>query len=582
MQRLRRTLEVAAWAAFFALAAAVLVLRYVVLPHIERLRPEIVERVSAIVGQPVKIGGIEAQWLGLRPQVNLTDVRIYDAEGREALVLPSVENILSWRSLMRGTLNLYALHIDGPRLVVRRDATGTLYVAGMKLVATPGEPGFSDWLFAQHDIEVRNAEIEWRDEQRAAPPLVLSSLNLRLNNEAERHSLGFAARLPEKLGTSVEVRAEVAAQDIDELRAWNGRIYAEVGYTDVAAWRPWLDYPLEFERGQAALRLWLTVAAGMPSEATADIALADVQTRLGTELPPLELASALGRISARRSGDGYELGTRQLTLARRRARAAARLCRSAPRLRCAGRGARLAARRHEPQRRRALAHLHQRRFERQRLRQLSLRRRRAGQDRCLGGAEPRRRAQPAPLPAPRRVDGREAARVARQRHPRGRGNESGAAPEGRPARVSVRRSGAGRVLGHGPRAQGRARVRARLAAHRRHRRRVQLPTQPHGHRRQERQHPRRRAARCEGKHPGSQPARAARAGERTGARRHGQLPAVPAGIAVACQRRALHRGDERGRRWPPAAQARGAAHRPAGHQGGGRIRVRRQRSGART
>ena len=99
MQRLRRTLEVVAWAAFFALAAAVLLLRYVVLPHIERLRPEIVERVSAIVGQPVKIGGIEAQWLGLRPQVNLTDVRIYDAEGREALVLPSVENILSWRSL---------------------------------------------------------------------------------------------------------------------------------------------------------------------------------------------------------------------------------------------------------------------------------------------------------------------------------------------------------------------------------------------------------------------------------------------------------------------------------------------------
>src|SRR5438067_4278209 len=172
MQRLGRTLEVLAWAAFFLVAGAVLILRYVALPQIERLRPEIVSLVSEIVGRPVKLGGIEAQWLGLRPQVNLTDVRIYDAEGREALVLPSVENILSWRSLARGTLSLYALHIDGPRLVVRRDAAGALYIAGMKLVATPGEPGFSDWLFAQHDIEVRNAEVEWRDEQRAAPPLV--------------------------------------------------------------------------------------------------------------------------------------------------------------------------------------------------------------------------------------------------------------------------------------------------------------------------------------------------------------------------------------------------------------------------
>src|SRR6266403_2424741 len=254
MQRLWRTLEVAAWAAFFALAATVLVLRYAVLPHIERLRPEIVERVSAIVGQRVTIGGIEAQWLGLRPQVNLTDVRIYDAGGREALVLPSIENILSWRSLVHGTLALHALRIDGPRLVVRRDAAGALYIAGIKLVPTPGEPGLSDWLSTQRDIEVRNAEIEWRDESRGAPPLALSAINLRLNNRGEQHQLGFAARLPENLGTIVELRAALAAADIDDLRGWNGRAFVQVGYTDVAAWRPWVDYPVDVERGQASLR----------------------------------------------------------------------------------------------------------------------------------------------------------------------------------------------------------------------------------------------------------------------------------------------------------------------------------------
>ena len=89
MKRLRRTLEVLAWATFFSFAVAVLGLRYGLLPQIERYRPEIVARVAATVGQPVKIGRIEAEWLGLRPQINLSDVRIYDAEGREALVLPT-------------------------------------------------------------------------------------------------------------------------------------------------------------------------------------------------------------------------------------------------------------------------------------------------------------------------------------------------------------------------------------------------------------------------------------------------------------------------------------------------------------
>src|SRR5256885_12369330 len=197
MQRLGRTLEVIAWAAFFLVAGAVLILRYVALPQIERLRPDIVSLVSEIVGRPVKIGGIEAQWLGLRPQINFTDVRIYDAEGREALVLPAVENILSWRSLAHGQLRLHALRIEGPRLAVRRDSAGAFYVAGMKLSPAAGEDGFGDWLLGQEEIEVRNAEIEWRDEQRAAAPLTLSAINLRLKNEGERHSIGLAGRLPE-------------------------------------------------------------------------------------------------------------------------------------------------------------------------------------------------------------------------------------------------------------------------------------------------------------------------------------------------------------------------------------------------
>src|SRR3954468_126071 len=153
MQRLWRLLEVIAWATFFAVAAAVLVLRYGLLPQAERLRPEIVARVAATVGKPVTIGRIEAEWLGLRPQIGLSDVRIYDAEGREALVLPSVENILSWRSLLHGAVCLRALPIHGPRAAVRRDAAGTLYVAGIKLAPGDGDGGFADRLLAQEEIE---------------------------------------------------------------------------------------------------------------------------------------------------------------------------------------------------------------------------------------------------------------------------------------------------------------------------------------------------------------------------------------------------------------------------------------------
>ena len=80
--RFWRAVEVLAWAAFFAFAAIVLALRFWVLPDVERCRGDIVARVTLAVGLPVKIGSIEAGWLGLRPKISFFDVRIHDAEGR--------------------------------------------------------------------------------------------------------------------------------------------------------------------------------------------------------------------------------------------------------------------------------------------------------------------------------------------------------------------------------------------------------------------------------------------------------------------------------------------------------------------
>ena len=60
------------------------------------------------------------------PHIRLTDVRIHDAQGREALVLPSVENVLAWRSLLHADLVLHSLVIEGPRLAVRRDPVGVV------------------------------------------------------------------------------------------------------------------------------------------------------------------------------------------------------------------------------------------------------------------------------------------------------------------------------------------------------------------------------------------------------------------------------------------------------------------------
>ena len=315
MKRLLRALEGLAWFAFFALAALVLALRYWVLPDIERYRPDIVAAISSAVGLPVKVGAIRGGWSGLRPHLTFTDVRIADAQGREALVLPSVHNVIAWRSLLHRDLRLHSLVIDAPRLTVRRDPAGALFVAGIKLSTDRGDGAFTDWVLGQEEIVVRGAEVEWRDEKRGAPPLALSALELKLRNAGEEHGLGLTARPPAGLGSTLELRAHLEGRSVTELGEWNGRVYAALGTTDLAAWRPWLDYPFDLRQGHGALRLWVTLAGGKASQATADVALSGVVAQLGEAPAPLELASVRGRLQGTASAAGYELAGRKLSLA---------------------------------------------------------------------------------------------------------------------------------------------------------------------------------------------------------------------------------------------------------------------------
>ena len=312
MKRAGRAIEFLAWSAFFVVAASVLAVRFWLLPDIERYRGEIVGAVSAAVGQPVRIGGIQAGWFGLNPNIRLDDVRIYDHAGREALTLPSIENRLAWSSLLRGELKVRSLVIDGLRLQIRRDAEGALYVAGMKL---GGDGRLSRWALAQGEIVLRNAQIEWHDELRGAPALALSEVNIRLRNSGDEHSLGFSARPPEELGSSVELRAVLQGQNLADPAAWLGRMYVELGESDLAAWRTWLDHPWRIVRGNGALRAWLTLEDGEIRQATADFALSGVSARLGEDLAPLRLASLSGRLQGSVANGQYRVTARELAVA---------------------------------------------------------------------------------------------------------------------------------------------------------------------------------------------------------------------------------------------------------------------------
>lgn len=304
----------AAWLLFVAL---VLTLRYAILPGIGAYKSEIEAAASRAVGLRIGIGGIEARWQGLNPDLVLDRVTIADREGHPVFALHRVEAVLSWESLVRMRLKLALLAFEHPVLHVRRGIDGRISIAGLEAEGG-SDPAALEWLLAQSHIRIRDATLVWEDRQRQAPPLVLEEVQFGLDNRGHRHRLGLSALPPSALADRLDLRGELRGDLLQALQTGQfadlaARLYLQLDYADLAGWKRWIDYPVDLPYGRGALRLWGEMRDG-GSRLTADLALEELRIRLARKLPELDLASLRGRIEARYRPGEWSLAGQRLEL----------------------------------------------------------------------------------------------------------------------------------------------------------------------------------------------------------------------------------------------------------------------------
>ena len=232
-----RLLAAAAKGALWLLLAASLLLALAwgalhgfIVPRIGDLRPEVEIRASRALGVPVRIGGISARSDGLIPSFTLQDVVLLDPLGREALRLPVVVGALSPRSLW--SLRFHQLYVDRPQLDVRRAADGRFFIAGLDFTRGGSDDGqAADWLFGQTEFVIQGGRVQWTDELRGAPPLVLSQVDLVLRNEARRHLLRLDATPPPEWGSRFTLagvfRQPLLSTHAGRWRQWSGEMHAD-------------------------------------------------------------------------------------------------------------------------------------------------------------------------------------------------------------------------------------------------------------------------------------------------------------------------------------------------------------------
>jgi uncharacterized protein (TIGR02099 family) len=300
------------------MAVAWIAIYVLIVPRIGEFRPMLENKLSDSLGMSLRIGQIEAHINGVMPTFEMTQVRLLDTQGRDALVLQKVTASLSPKSLLDWGFD--QLIIERPEIAVRRNAAGRISVAGMDVDATASSAGESrvvaDWFFSQREFIIKSGTIRWMDEARGAASLALSEVDLHVRNSGRKHLLRIDAtpahEWGERLTLMGDFRGPLFTKHPGDWRGWEGQLHANLPRVDVRELKKYADLGVDVEQGRGSLRGWIALDKGKIVEATADMGLADVNIRLRQDLAPLAMSKLSGRVAVSSSDKAFIFRTEQL------------------------------------------------------------------------------------------------------------------------------------------------------------------------------------------------------------------------------------------------------------------------------
>ncbi|MDO8701716.1 MAG: YhdP family protein [Undibacterium sp.] len=288
---------------YFLFSAAFLVLRYAILPNVDRYKSDIEYTISQAIGRNVSIAAINVSWQGLNPRLAFGNVVIRDQQGQNALVLPNVNATVSWWSVAVADLRFEKIEIVKPALDIRRDVSGKLYVAGFLIEANQDNDSKGlEWVLAQHEILIRDGQVRWSDQLRSAPELLLSEVNFVLNNRWRKHNFALKATPPLSLAAPVDIRGSFQhpafTRKVSDISSWTGDLYADLRQADLSGLKAYISYPADLQKGMGTVRSWIRLEKGRVADLTADVRLVDVLGQFRKDLPVLDMAQVSGRLIA--------------------------------------------------------------------------------------------------------------------------------------------------------------------------------------------------------------------------------------------------------------------------------------------
>lgn len=261
-----------------------LAFQFYIKPNLNNYKSKIEVLASQATGQTIKINSLEGQWDFINPEIALNEVVFYDDQNNATLALKEISADFSWLSLFYLSPTLSEIRLQSPKLLIKRDTNNKIFIGGI-IIDGPANNKLTNWLLNQKKVVIKQGEIDWHDEYRQAPTLSLKDLNFSYKTPflielIGKHKFDLNFRISNSDNQFIDLSGNIYAKKIEDINSWDSEIKIKAGNINLAAYTPWLNYPIKINAGTGDLNLTASITNAAITKIKASIKLTSFKTEL--------------------------------------------------------------------------------------------------------------------------------------------------------------------------------------------------------------------------------------------------------------------------------------------------------------
>jgi uncharacterized protein (TIGR02099 family) len=261
-----------------------LVFQFYINPNLNNYKTKIEILLSQSIGQTIKINSLLARWDFINPEIALNEVQFYDNQNNRTLTLKEISADFSWLSPFYLKPTLSEIKLQTPTLLIKRDINNKIFIGGI-LVDGPANNKLTNWLLNQKKLVIKQGEIHWHDEYRQAPALIIKDLNFSYKTPfivepIDEHKFDLNFRISNSDNQFIIINGNIFAKKIEDLDLWDSELKIQAGNINLAAYTPWVNYPIKINAGSGDIILTVNITDAAITTIESSFKLTNFKTEL--------------------------------------------------------------------------------------------------------------------------------------------------------------------------------------------------------------------------------------------------------------------------------------------------------------